>query len=325
MLNHQSSYSSYWLGTDVDMPTSESFFAKDPLQLSVKQIANLVMDGEAALADFQRSAVWRKKKEKQLSLFKSLLLGIPTGVLYLWEVDKNTNHPHREFSGLEKFYKQSKIKYLVLDGQQRMTTIASLYASINHPKLMDKVVFDLEKDQKTEQPFKFEKDDYELKSSEVFLQNIIGEGASDEAKRIEEYNPSLLKYIIQATEAFSQRQIAIQHIQKHASKADALNIFGTVNQEGVVLSDTDHIQAILTSRWSDFHNRIYKLEENLQTIQVSEDDDGKALYSKKLTKFQRELLIKAVMWRLYFTTQRSSSAIKKALLCTIQHCLMGVS
>lgn len=295
------------------MPSSKSFFAKDPVQLAVQEIADLVMDGHAVLADFQRSAVWRKKKEKQLSLFKSLLLGIPTGVLYLWEIDKNTDHPHREFSGLEQFYRKSKIKYLVLDGQQRMTTIASLYASIDNPELMDKVVFDLKKNQKTEQPFRFVKEGYELDGHEVFLQNIIGEGASDEADRIAEYDPNLTKFLVQAKEAFSDRQIAIQHIQKHANKADALNIFGTVNQEGVVLSDTDHIQAILTSIWSDFHNRIYKLEESLQTIQISEDKDGKAVYGKKLTRFQRELLIKAVMWRLYSTTQRSSSVIKKGL------------
>ncbi len=47
------------------MPSSKSFFAKDPVQLRVEQISDLVLEGEAVLADFQRSAVWRKKKEKQ--------------------------------------------------------------------------------------------------------------------------------------------------------------------------------------------------------------------------------------------------------------------
>ena len=295
---------------------SKLFFAEDPVQKTVEDLADWVLDGKVALADFQRSAVWKKKKNKQLSLFKSLLIGIPTGVLYLWAYDKDKKHPNRRFEGLEEFYSESKIKYLVLDGQQRLTTLASLYASARYDdsKFMGKVVFDLKKNQKTEQPFSFVKDEYELKSHELFLQEIIGgAGMADHSAIMAKSHPELTTYVAQVYEAFTTRQIAIQYIQSHADKADALNIFGTVNQEGVALSDIDHIQAILTSTWPDFHDNVYNLEKNLHKIPVSVEKDGEIVLSPKLTSIKRDILIKAVLWQLYGTTQRKAKQVKANL------------
>lgn len=292
------------------------FFAENPVQKTVKQLADLILEGECALADFQRSAVWRNKKNKQLSLFKSLLIGIPTGVLYLWSYDKDKKHPNRRFEGLEEFYSKSKIKYLVLDGQQRLTTLASLYASAlnDDSKFMEKVVFDLKKNQKTEQPFSFVKDDYELKTHELFLQDIIGgEGLADQSLIIHGNHPELTKFVPQVHEAFTTRQIAIQYIQSHADKADALSIFGTVNQEGQPLSEIDHIQAILTSIWPDFHENVYNLEKKLHKIPVSIDKEGEIVVSAKLTSIKRDILIKAVLWQLYGTTQRGAKQVKANL------------
>ena len=93
------------------------------------------------LPTLQRDFVWLKnaKKKKIEKLFDSLMLGYPIGQIVLWKLSDNipdlmvykfldsyNTNGKNENGGIS--ISQNKVEYLVLDGQQRLT---SLYLSLN--------------------------------------------------------------------------------------------------------------------------------------------------------------------------------------------------
>jgi hypothetical protein len=75
----------------------------DQQMLSLKYIYDLMTDGKLNLnPEFQRYSVWKERKRKSL-LIESLMLRIPIPAFYFYE-DENSN-------------------FIVIDGQQRLTTI----------------------------------------------------------------------------------------------------------------------------------------------------------------------------------------------------------
>lgn len=88
------------------------------LQDAISQIG----DGTIQLPEFQRKFKWTKAE--QLSLLESIQKNYPVGSLLLLEVSQDENHQSpfhmRTFQGVPGT--SSSPKYLVLDGQQRLTT-----------------------------------------------------------------------------------------------------------------------------------------------------------------------------------------------------------
>ena len=300
-----------------------SFLSNPPTSISCDNLIKGVRGKQVALADIQRASVWDSKTAKQLDLFRSMYLGIPVGVLYIWEPGvQETSLRHRHLEGLESYYNPEEARLLLLDGQQRVTTICKLHFSKKPQQyhLMKRVVLDLSKDPRIDKVFRFEKNNnYPAKSNEVIIQDLlITSGLLAESERInnsELDDKTKLDYVLKinrAREAFTTRKISVQYINHNADLKDALRIFSTVNQAGVALADPDFIQAILTSIYPEFHSEIYKLERILQRVQTGEDDDGEPVYSK-LTGFKRDIILKAMIWQLYGTTKRKAAIVNDNL------------
>ena len=148
-----------------DMPiNTDDFLSENPTTISIEKLVLGVKSKLFALADIQRSSVWDNSEARQLDLFRSMYLGIPVGVLYFWNVEGSEEDKKRSRSleGLEHYYDAEKITHLILDGQQRTTTLCRLVLSRfeSQKHLMKRVVLNLSKNPRMsfENIFRFEKD-----------------------------------------------------------------------------------------------------------------------------------------------------------------------
>jgi hypothetical protein len=92
---------------------------------SLETLLNWVDSGELQLPDFQRGWVWPQSNIS--SLLASISLGYPTGTLMLLQTGGATNFKARLVEGVLARENMTNAQRLILDGQQRMT---SLYQAI---------------------------------------------------------------------------------------------------------------------------------------------------------------------------------------------------
>lgn len=89
--------------------------------IPVRELVAMIKSGELRLPEMQRRYVWRSTRVRDL--LDSLYRGYPSGSILVWETDKE--HPTQEMSVV-----QNKSPFaghiLLLDGQQRLTSLASI-------------------------------------------------------------------------------------------------------------------------------------------------------------------------------------------------------
>jgi hypothetical protein len=95
---------------------------------SVSKLIAEIDSGEIALPEIQRPFVWKKSKVRDL--FDSMYSGFPVGYLLLWSSTNGSSPRHIGTDG-----KQSAPRLLIIDGQQRLT---SLYSVIKGRAVLDK-------------------------------------------------------------------------------------------------------------------------------------------------------------------------------------------
>jgi hypothetical protein len=90
-------------------------------EASVEELVNMIERGELRLPEMQRRYVWRSTRVRDL--LDSLYRGYPSGAILLWETDEAV--PLQEFS-VEQTEAPYQTKRLLLDGQQRLTSLAAV-------------------------------------------------------------------------------------------------------------------------------------------------------------------------------------------------------
>lgn len=91
------------------------------------ELLTMVGNGKAQLPDFQRSWVW--DDEKICKLIESISSGYPMGAaMFLEAGSQSVRFTHRVFEGVDE-YNACSPDYLVLDGQQRLTTLFQVFKS----------------------------------------------------------------------------------------------------------------------------------------------------------------------------------------------------
>lgn len=97
-------------------------------ELKLQDVVRDVELGQLQLPEFQRDYVW--KPANQISLVDSIQKGYPVGALLLLEIDPSSEGGSpfglRKFEGAPD--PSSGVKYLVLDGQQRITTTFRVFS-----------------------------------------------------------------------------------------------------------------------------------------------------------------------------------------------------
>lgn len=91
------------------------------IDISVRQLVDMIEQGDLRLPEMQRRYVWRASRVRDL--FDSLYRGYPTGSILIWETDQEA--PSRELAVEQETSPFSGHK-LLLDGQQRLTSLVSV-------------------------------------------------------------------------------------------------------------------------------------------------------------------------------------------------------
>ena len=87
--------------------------------MKISQILDKIDERQLFVPAFQREYVWKRKDAK--NLISSLIQDYPTGTMLTWE----TSNPP-ELKGNHKYSDSQGSVKLILDGQQRITTLYML-------------------------------------------------------------------------------------------------------------------------------------------------------------------------------------------------------
>jgi hypothetical protein len=83
-----------------------------------------VRQGRIRVPAFQRDYVW--SRSNMLDLFDSVRWRYPIGTLLFWKSSRASEHPHNRFGPFDLTATQPTDQLLLLDGQQRLTTLAGV-------------------------------------------------------------------------------------------------------------------------------------------------------------------------------------------------------
>jgi hypothetical protein len=111
--------------------------------ISVRQLVDKVLSGELALPEMQRRYVWTTIKVRDL--LDSLYRGYPSGAILVWEGDPNLEDRNLQIQGIKENPLSSKL--LLLDGQQRLTSLTAILSgkpvSVRNKKKPIDIMFNL--------------------------------------------------------------------------------------------------------------------------------------------------------------------------------------
>lgn len=96
----------------------------DSTKISLKSILDDIVDGKIQLPDFQRGWVW--DDEHIRSLLVSIGRSFPIGSIMLLETGGNARFQVRPVEGVTLSSNEHKVEHLILDGQQRLTSLTQV-------------------------------------------------------------------------------------------------------------------------------------------------------------------------------------------------------
>ncbi|WP_199797238.1 DUF262 domain-containing protein [Erythrobacter sp. QSSC1-22B] len=204
---------------------------------------------------FQREYVWRRDDAKQL--IDSLLKEYPTGTMLTWET---ANPP--ELKGPHKYDQQQGAVRILLDGQQRLTTLYMLIRGdlppyYTPPEIIHDTrglyvnveTLDLEYFKKQ----KMEKDPRWQNLTAIFRDEVwdqdIFKGLEERGEEVDKDRARLISSNIKTIERILDREFPEQTIPVKASIREAIDIFYKVNASGVSLTDAELALAQISGYW----------------------------------------------------------------------------
>ena len=107
----------------------------DSTKMSLKKIHEEIVEGKLQLPDFQRGWVW--DDEHIRSLMVSIGRDWPIGSIMLLEIGGEARFQYRLVEGVDLAGAVSKIERLILDGQQRLTSLTQVFQQNKPVKTKD--------------------------------------------------------------------------------------------------------------------------------------------------------------------------------------------
>lgn len=225
--------------------------------MKISQIIDKIDEQQLFVPAFQREYVWKKPDAKKL--INSLIKDYPTGTMLTWE----TNNPP-ELKGNHTYSeKQGSVK-LILDGQQRITTLYMLITGEIPPYYTEKeIIVDIRNlfvnietlELEYYKKKKMENNPVWLNITDIFKKNIRPRDITDKLEEINE-NERLSREVedniynnISLIEKIKDREFIEQIIPVKASIREAIDIFYIVNASGVNLTDAELALAQISGYW----------------------------------------------------------------------------
>lgn len=239
--------------------------------MKISQIIDKINDSQLFVPAFQREYVWKRNDAK--ALFSSLIKGYPTGTTLTWET---TTPP--ELKGNIKYSDQMGAVKLILDGQQRITTIYMIVEGKIPPYYTKKEILSditgLYINLKTLDLEYFKK---QAMQNNPFWQNLTdifrGSIRSSDIRKALKARGELTDDIenlvddnFDAVKSIKERDFPEQIIPVSASIKEAIDIFYIVNASGVNLTEAELALAQISGYWPDardkFKTKLFDLAKN---------------------------------------------------------------
>lgn len=241
--------------------------------MKIRQILDRIDENQLFVPAFQREYVWKRNDAK--NLISSLIKDYPTGTMLTWE----TNYPP-ELKGKYKYDENKGAVKIILDGQQRITTLYMLIKGEIPPYYTEK---EIENDIRNlyVNVETLELEYYKAKMMEnnplwinithIFQGKVRERDITDElekrnnGERLPRERETVISNNIRAIERIEDRDFLEQIIPVKASIKEAIDIFYIVNASGVNLTEAELALAQISGYWSNardlFKKKIQDLEQ----------------------------------------------------------------
>jgi len=242
--------------------------------MKISQILDKIDERQLFVPAFQREYVWKRPNAKEL--VSSLISDYPTGTMLTWE----TSNPP-ELKGDDKYDPRQGAVKLILDGQQRITTLYMLMKNEIPPYYTEDEILhdirglhvnvetlDLEYYKKTI----MDKDPLWVNITDIFKGNVRYRDVVDELEqnlgdeRLPRTTENIIDDNFRAIEKIKDRDFQEQIIPTKASIKEAIDIFYVVNSAGVNLTDAELALAQISGYWPEaralFKKKLKELEES---------------------------------------------------------------
>src|SRR5690606_15596589 len=224
------------------------------IEKPIQEILSSIDNGEYTIPEFQRGYVWNSKQVKEF--FKSLYLGYPSGSFLIWK----TKEPSKIRGEVRD--SNSIFHHLILDGQQRLTTIYTIFKG-KTPDWYEGVSL------RTDLYFNLESEEFEYYMQKkmsnnpewINVSNFLSKGGvTNFISSFKDMSEENRNYYMQNLENLNKlgaissytyyiKEITITDIEK------VVEIFNLVNKTGTTLNESDLALAIITSNWPEIKDR----------------------------------------------------------------------
>ena len=238
--------------------------------MQIYQIIDKINDNQLFVPAFQREYVWKRADAK--ALFSSLIKKYPTGTLLTWET---TTPP--ELKGNKKYQPEMGAVKLVLDGQQRITTIYMILTGKLPPYYTQEEI----KHSVTGLYINLQTLELEYFKKQMMTKNPLwvdltaifnGHAKASTIRRalksqgiLDDDMENLVDDNFEKIKAVRERDFPEQTIPVSASITEAIDIFYVVNASGVNLTDAELALAHICGYWPQarelFKAKLFDLEK----------------------------------------------------------------
>lgn len=248
--------------------------------ITIRKIINRVKDGEIRIPSFQRDFVWTS--EQVAFLLDSLYKKIPVGNIFLWKTNEQLK-TEKDFGNftLPNPEADYPVKY-VLDGQQRITSLFTVFQDELTPTRENHDWLDIYFDYTAEANSK-ESSFVALKPEEVDLAKHFPMHVLFDSVKYREATDKLdkdyIRLIDELQETFKEVLIPVEEIETE-DKGKIAIVFERINRAG---TDLDTFQLITAWSWSsefDLKEEIENLAEELDEFGFGELSNDKELILK---------------------------------------------
>lgn len=234
---------------------SDTVFKK--VDFSLGSLVNQIESGQIGLPDIQRPFVWKNAKVR--NLFDSMYRGYPVGYFLFWE---NGDPGANRAIGTD--HKQSIPSLLIVDGQQRLT---SLYAVLKGIAVV-RENYDSEKIEIAFNPLEgtFEVADAAIRKDKAFIPDIsmIWSSKTDlfefaetflkdlrASREVSEEEAKRIKSALSRLSSLTHFPFTALQLTSNVDETQVSEVFVRINSEGKKLNQSDFILTLMSVFWDD--------------------------------------------------------------------------
>lgn len=221
----------------------------------LKAVAEL-LDGNHHffIPSFQRGYRWDKKQVEDL-------------LKDIWDFAKDDQHKKSDFYCLQpivvKKKSESNVDWIVIDGQQRLTTLFLLLEYIMNgsraPFVMSSIMYDIKYDTRKELDFTNPNKILDIDSFHVFqAKSIIEKWFSD---RINEIDPSALEKVLFNKSKEVPQVKVIWYVTDNENDIESIKIFNNLNKGKISLTNAELIKALFILKAGDEEDEKLNINE----------------------------------------------------------------